>query len=340
MLVIAKDLDNEKVLDKILAPYDCCAQHGLKQTKIKTQDATIETLFIYLSYKERFIEDGKPYETLQEFVSDYHTIVDAIENIDLNRAGNYAVFDGDILVKAIHCFDIYDQWDWWVLGGRWSGSFLCKDNAIEQKMALCAQKPRNYKESPIYKNTVNIKNAVDCVRFDHMDLPATKQRAIAMRTQEWQHAKATFIELNGGTSIPDADINDIRYHVLQDHKELIEIFLKDHLNSCNSTFEQWVKDKQQFNPSYYQAFVRPTASSWSIASSRIYYNIDDWIKAAPVLLPAAILDKNGWHQWNNENNDSWVAAQKNQQQWQDFIDQCLQSIKPDEWLAMVDCHEC
>jgi hypothetical protein len=120
--------DLNDALEKILQPYHEFECTGIDDEYVKDIDQTEE---IRAEFDRRNAEDKKSYPTFAKFVEDYHgkTAVPYGEQPDLadKHKYGYALLDeaGEV-TKVIDRTNPHKTWDWWKIGGRWSGFFPVK----------------------------------------------------------------------------------------------------------------------------------------------------------------------------------------------------------------------
>lgn len=121
VIVIGEDIATK------LQPWHEFECTGVNDEYIQEVDTTEETLKQYESVKE-------DYANLREFISEEleMSIVEPNEELDLDsdHKYNYAIMDGNNLVKTIRRTNPNSKWDWWVVGGRYSNQFVTKDGQV------------------------------------------------------------------------------------------------------------------------------------------------------------------------------------------------------------------
>lgn len=119
VLVIGDDVETQ------LAPYHEFECTGLDDQYVQDID---ETDRLREEYAARTDTD---YPTFLAYVTDYHghKLLRQGEKPGEDHKYGYALVDGDTVIKVINRTNPDRKWDWWVIGGRWTGSLLLKPKA-------------------------------------------------------------------------------------------------------------------------------------------------------------------------------------------------------------------
>lgn len=117
VLVIGPDIEKQ------LAPYHEYESTGIKDEYVKEVDVSQDI-------QNDFTRYGSHYPTLLEFAkADGYKIVSPSDPKPERR---YAVFDGDKFISAHTYTNPNSKWDWWTVGGRWSGFFSNGQDSIRK----------------------------------------------------------------------------------------------------------------------------------------------------------------------------------------------------------------
>ena len=115
--------------EKQLAPYHEFECTGVADEYVQDVDITVEVLKQAGRDPSVPVEDqlGQTWEGLRKALSDHgideKQIVSDQAQLDLSGAHKYryAIIINDELIKAVRRTNENKKWDWYVLGGRWSG---------------------------------------------------------------------------------------------------------------------------------------------------------------------------------------------------------------------------
>lgn len=330
LLVIGKDLHQEGVLDELLAPYQDSSFAGINTPFVKSVDVTAKSLQEYADYQAGKTLKSYILPTIKDYFDNYLCFesVDINDPIDLEdeACGGYAFFKGDEFVKAIERANPNGKWDYWVLGGRCTGMLIAKKNDTEKKTNFWLNLwPKMGKTS---KQDIGD----NCLKFASVDWEAMHKLRLKQRLKEWQVAKDESQTKIDNVIKLTANLNETRYYLLNEIATLQTKFQKTNPDCSYGELQNFIEANLKYPQTYYQAFLNHVGSSY------LYCDIEDWIKAAPKLTSFALLDESGWHEFDDRPNYSLAKKTKNGKDWQDFIDQRLQDMGNDEWIAIIDCH--
>lgn len=117
VLVIGDDVEGQ------LAPYHEFECTGLDDEHVQDIDQTNELRAEYAARTE------KDYPTFLVYVTDYHgrkALIDGHLPGDDHKYGYALVNEAGEVLKVVDRTNPRAKWDWWVMGGRWTGSLLLK----------------------------------------------------------------------------------------------------------------------------------------------------------------------------------------------------------------------
>jgi len=219
------------------------------------------------------------------------------------------------------------KWDWWVLGGRFSGMLIPRAGADTRtgepgvngttyvdSMLGHARLLRDRRRSLL----VQFGTGVDAVRKSDLNIEAMRQREIALRSDTWSWC-----------------VEAASTHRLVDDPVALDRIRTDfgraHARLKQMRFDQPLIDYLPPAPDPYGADLLPYRGIF--LESGIYLgprNITDWIEATPPFLTWSIVKDGSWHEVG--------AGFEDEETWQRQFRGIFEQIPPDHWLAIVDCH--
>lgn len=237
------------------------------------------------------------------------------------------------------------KWDWWQVGGRYSGRFLNgyapEDDPINQEPCyLCGATGTRKDRDP---------NGTEC----------NGCQGTGIKTK-WPTQWA-----NNGNQIPWSAFNQEttkRANIALRKKWFLEACEKHGLKPAQAKetwkgFSEAIRRLQQARPEsemlseFIDAqrdagnldaiFIRETKigdifGDWGLGIPYDQPNIDVWINSAEALTAFAVVKDGKWHE---RGEMGWFACVSNEKDnWPDQFEKLLASIKPDQWVTMVDCH--
>lgn len=124
VLVVGDDVDKQ------LAPYHEYESTGANDQYVQNVDITEEIADLIKEYSSD-PEIADPLDEALEYYGINDKIVEDESLVDTNKTHTYgyAVIKDGNFIKAVNRTNPNKKWDWWTIGGRWSGFFLMKPNA-------------------------------------------------------------------------------------------------------------------------------------------------------------------------------------------------------------------
>lgn len=281
-------------------------------------------------HKKLILPDG--YEELRdEPLKDYQTFSDyCVYNcgprvypnqhpdiFDSHKWGWTRVGNGKV-VAAIRRTNPNKKWDWWRVGGRWSGKLLAKNR-------VKATKGRPGVLDPEYNA-----NGVDICKVGNLDFEAMRRVNVKFR-------------------------HDLVFDPLEKENiayvDAVKVWL-EYLDAAEDDFAAW-QATENYGPYYtwidnlpdnhpVKVFMRgPVGSAWGNWGAQIPKTIRDplqWIDAAPALTCWAYLQDG---EWSEKGEMGWFGMSRNDRdpaEWENEVTKRVESLPPDHWVAMVDCH--
>lgn len=236
---------------------------------------------------------------------------------DRHKWGWTRVGNGKV-VAAIRRTNPNKRWDWWQVGGRWSGKLLAK-NRVE------ATKGR-----PGILDAEYNSNGVDICKVGNLDFEAMRKINVKVRHD------SVFKPLEKkGIAYVDA----------------VKVWL-EYLDAAEDDRAAW-QATENYGPYYtwidnlpdnhpVKVFTRgPVGSAWGNWGAQIPQTIRDplqWIDAAPALTSWAYLQDG---EWSEKGEMGWFGMSSNDrdpEEWETEVTKRVESLPADYWVAMVDCH--
>jgi len=290
--------------------------------------------------------------TFAEWASDYYgwSIVESEAEIDKSDAHKYGHILVDESGEVIRCIDRTNPnatWDWWQLGGRYSGRLAAgydpeKDPANMETCWLCDGTGKRDDEigrqcragNPEYtcngcqgkghsvKWPSKWTDVGNVARWGHLDLAALKTGAVADRREMVDEMVA-----KSGLSASDFEIGFRAQRAAHD----VWLGLSEP-RPRGGEYEQWIMS--QPNGDLSATYRR--ADMWGSVEAAPDQSIAGWIEDAPAISTyAAVIDgkwcakgEMGWFGMSHGEDDDWPAQ----------FSQLLTTIPADHYVSFVDCH--
>jgi hypothetical protein len=288
VLVIVDEEPTEKLLHKVLLPwheYECT---GYKEF-VRWVDRTVEvtTKYAVLDEKKR-----KEYPTLALFAKKWY--------------GCEIRADGQIGRMT----NPDKKWDWWVIGGRYSGKLRVKQGAE----ARIGERSWTNKNEAI--------TGVDAALRGSLDLDAMKRDQQDGR-REWAEDCCAKAE----RTIADLDI-------------------ALHIQSKSNAEWQTLPEPRPRGPAYiawleshggeWPILAAFQAACWSLPEPSPNQSLSEWIEAAPAISAWAVVMDNQW--FEKGKMGWWGMSSDDKAGWEDHFSDLFGLIRDDRWVVIVDCH--
>lgn len=236
---------------------------------------------------------------------------------DYHKWGWTRVKDGKV-TEAVRRTNPDKRWDWWQVGGRWSGKLLAKNRV------------KATKGRPGVLDTEYNANGVDICKVGNLDLEAMRKVNVKVRHE------SVFKPLEKeGIAYVDA------VKVWLDYLDAAE----DDRAAWQATenygpYHKWIDNLPDNHP--VKRFTRgPVGDAWGNWGAQIPKTIRDplqWIDAAPALSCWAYLQDG---EWSEKGEMGWFGMSSNDrdpEEWESEVTKRVESLPADYWVAMVDCH--
>jgi len=241
--------------------------------------------------KIKFIPDG--YEEKEFPMSEIYSFEEYMK--DWNEYGEDNIQDG----RYGRYTNPNAQWDWWTIGGRWSGLLKPKNPDIGMKG-----------EKGLMGSEFDAKGVDQCIK-SNVDFEGRMKEAAFEAEKEYRQAH---IIMDGRTFKPWSecyeefeDIQDARdfYHGQDVVKDLKKVF-----DSFYDTLEDYLKSREDFVS----------------------------MKANSSISTFAVLKDGQWYERGDMGWFGCVSDEKDQNDWNGEFKDLIDTIPDDKCLTIVDCH--
>lgn len=314
-LVVTDDYPTQEVLEKVMQPFHQHECTGINGQYVVDVDITEEAKSSYEEHKEN---EQTPFK---QFLDGWYG-----EN-------GYFLKDEKVYTKTNPNY----KWDWWQVGGRYSGRlgaykpeenpnnwekcFIC--NGTGMRMDDLGIKAR--KENPDYScNGCNGKGTSlkwpTC--FEKYDGDICQVKDINLDTIRMKNVTDRFDFLKETCTKHNISLAEL--------EDCLRAFQKEHEEYKNNPNKEWNEVTYSEKAMKYQK-----ADIW-----RELYLVNvplvDWANSAPSLISFAVND-NG--KWSERGEMGWWGVVSNENDsWEKEYQKFLNSLKPDQYLTVVDCH--
>lgn len=199
------------------------------------------------------------------------------------------------------------KWDWYVVGGRWSGYFPVKDGA-QGKLG----------EPGVFRNTPEASTA-DSLRWGDVDIERARQEARDQAHQDFDGWEECFTE----------------HGKAQSWKEI----LGDTLEKGTRKNVDAARESYRAQATI-QAYYKKNPHFWMCPVDTFGHDRDAYVqgKVNQALVPFAVLKDGEWYQRGDMGWWGMVSDEKDPDEWAKQVSTLLDSLDPDTLVTIVDCH--
>lgn len=270
--------------------------------------------------KVRYVPDG--YEEVELPLRDVESFADWVKSYygfeatrdPAKRKGKYGYVHVDIdgrVIRAVDRTNPNARWDWWVLGGRYSGRLRPKKGREESA--------QTGKRS--WTNEAETIVGVDSCQICDLDLEAMQAQRSGER-RNWIDEIVTKSELSRG------DVDRAIKAKAAFHAEWLTLAEP---RPRGAEYTEWMKAKGELG----EVCAKASAAVWELPDVGAL-TVEEWIHAAPAITSFAVV-KDG--QWYEEGKMGWWAVVHDEKpDWDQKFIELFASLRPDQYVSVVDCH--
>lgn len=240
---------------------------------------------------------------LEYFGLDDKVVSDASEvDIYSEHEYGYAIVKDDKLIKAVRRTNPDARWDWYQLGGRWSGFFLTKGEGTQGEKSWATEKI----ELP--------PNRVDMLLKKDLDLEGMKAEARANAENRY---KALELVLDGSPLPPRFRDFSQGYEDIEQAREAYKALPVVQALEKASMMPWFGDINDTYGPSkeaYIQRMVNRCLMPYAIVKDSVWYAQGEM----------------GW--WGMSSDDM------TEDEWQSKVNELIESVDDETLLSLYDCH--
>lgn len=214
------------------------------------------------------------------------------------------------------------KWDWYQVGGRWSGCFKLKEGATS---GIRGNKSWTCGDEEV--------TGFDGAKKADIDIDAMYEEARNRRRNAWECVK-TEIRSKGYQDLTDEELDALRVRLSRRFEELTALW-----KSEGHPGLRWDYIKSKVEPREYDVMTLLFGFYSDLGDSHgKFENIEDWIKAASPIIPFAMLiDGN----WVSRGDMGWFGISQDKvepEDWESRVQEAIKNLPDDHELVLVDCH--
>lgn len=240
--------------------------------------------------------------TFAEFCSDdYAPLSFGASPGDQHKSGRVELNEDGTVARVIRRTNPNAKWDWWKIGGRYAGRIM-KNGSLK---------------------------SCDAARFDAIDFEAMRAYQVQKRRINVDEIRAEVNKALGMQGLADMAYMEAAHKAKTAGHKAWQALSEP--RPRGGDYFEWIG--ANFGEG---AAVLCRADTWDILELSEGQTIAEWIEAAPPLSAYAVL-KDG--QWHASGEMGWFGVSTGEvSDWPTQFAAILKSIKPDEFITIVDCH--
>lgn len=269
-------------------------------------------------------------EDPMKWLAEYHgkEIVHSMDEVDKTGEHKYGymLVENGKLTKAIDRTNPNKRWDWWSVGGRWSGLLTPKDR----------DEPHLQGETSAFGTRFN-EDGVDICRLGNLDHEAMKK-----------------IKQDKCRAGLEKGLSDLEKKGMPRERALklwagaanaIRSGMRDRFEATRNpgeTYFDWIGRSDDAAAVAYReardAGVISALGDWGAGVDNDQPDPEAWVESQVSLTLWALVVKGGWHEKGEMGWFSMSSGDKTEQDWRNFCQDTLTKADESHWLVIVDCH--
>lgn len=255
-------------------------------------------------------------QSFLEFAADYYgdrKLQQGHERTDDHKYGFIEVDENDQVIRIVKRTNPNKRWDYWRIGGRYTGKFWPKSGKNDRGSLSWEWKMEQDHEPPA---------GADICQVSNLDFERMKQLRMNERRTHWEES----MEKSELTS-------DQLFVAIKDNQAAYKKWLElPEPRPRGGDYHAW-----SHKNGYRHAIE--LGKIWDAPEIRDHASVEEWIEAAQPLSTFAFVDVNG--KWFERGKMGWWACVSDEQDydtWCNEFNKYLASVNPDHWLTVLDCH--
>lgn len=299
--------------EELLAPYHEFECTGIDDQYVQDVDITAEVqshIDQYNSFKE-----GLEYHGLEDRIVSSETDVDK----EYKHKYGYAIVQDGKLIKAIDRTNPNAKWDWYQLGGRWSGYFKLKSGAtgIQGERSLIGvmsgqPQPQSTTADQAFKKDIDFESMINEAGLEAQSKYEQVMTAFGGTIPKLDYLWENIVDSSEG-QFKDMTIDQKRefYH----NQPAMKLLVEKRKNN-KDLFGFWfnLKDYQVSKEEYVESARNSALSTFAVIKDGKWYE----------------KGKMGW--W------ACVSNEKDQKDWNKEFTALVSDLPEDTLLSIYDCH--
>ena len=368
VLVVTPEQPTEEDLHKILAPWHEFECTGLDNEYVQDVDITEEARESYKSdtvhmvtlpdgtihnkYKDEIYDQIRKNNnqlpagwtesevpateimTFAEFIEYYHSygrLMSGHDTSDLpenRKYGYYQTDDQGEVTRVIYRTNPNKKWDWWVIGGRWSGLLRSTSPGLKGRPGLMGSQ---YDEK-----------GVDQCRRGTLDLDSMVRERVRQRRRMFQRGLENYHKHLTDKEAYDPELGLAQLKSdCQAHSQVVYLSRQAwEAADKPGTFRDFLDSSDLDSCAIWRRLSEKYGNlfAWELDIPEGIEDVEKWINSPPALSCWAVVHEG---QWYEKGSMGWWGMSINdlpEHEWQERLHELVLSLPDDTWLTVVDCH--
>jgi hypothetical protein len=269
----------------------------------------------------------------REHLERYHEFDPILERGDRHPIkGAYAVADGDQFVSAFRYTNPNAKWDWWSIGGRWSGALAPKERVGVTGSSIVD------KGVPGVMGSQYDEAGVDICQKGNLDIEKMRRARIKRRREALDEA---YGKLNMAPEIVGAIWQAAAKaggwaSVFEKYQQSTD---KVDGERARDWAERVLPDEDPVKVALVSGVLEEIGSGmFGVGVPDNVEDIEHWVENAPFISSWAVV-YNG--EWSEKGSMGWFGMSsddKDEREWEAEVSSLVESLSDEQWISMVDCH--
>ena len=215
------------------------------------------------------------------------------------------------------------KWDWYTIGGRWSGQFITKVFDEDHESIEIGR-------SGVFGNSVGIDSTIK----GNIDFKGIREEAYKEAYEKYKLVESCFA--NGIPKIEYTWNDMLNDKVLGDNNEPLSIEAKRNFYHSQEAKTEWSKTIESYrekDKSTYEKLVWLDIEDYQCTAEEFAQRA-----ANNSFIPFAVVKDGVWHERGKMGWWAIVTNEKDKVEWEDFVNKMIDEADDETLFTIVDCH--
>lgn len=247
------------------------------------------------------------------------------ETDDSDPKYGYVLVKADGEVRVIDHTNPNAKWDWYVVGGRWSGLLSSTNGGIKGQPGLGGAYNRA---------------GVDICQRKDLDLEAMVAERRGLREKMFVSALEHINKSDAPAAARDITVEQLKGAAVRYSEAVAGARKVWEIGDQALAFHAFLDESCLRDASVVRALRRDYGAvfSWELDLPEGTIDADAWIKAAPALSAWGVIKDGEWYEKGSMGWFGMSSDNKDENAWVEELNKLVLDLPGDKWIAVVDCH--